>query len=229
MEIKPPWVDFYTFLGQAYHKTGQYKKERKIYRKAERDFKGTTDPDLFYFLTINELNEGDTVAANRYIMKFLSCSKTKSRTEAEINYWLGRIYSEAGMLDKAEKYYRNAVSLEPELPVWTRLLAFFLIDKELNINEGMELVEKALEINPDSYNNQHISWGFYKQGKYQESLEILQKSWDLRMEKDVYNHDHSVISKQQKRLLRIKRKINFFISDVSRVEYYSRPVETVLL
>ena len=34
----PSWVYNYTDLGYAYHKTGQYKKEKKLYKKAEQDF-----------------------------------------------------------------------------------------------------------------------------------------------------------------------------------------------
>ena len=49
-------------------------------------------------------------------------------------------------MDKADKYYRKALSLEPENPVRLNDLAYFLIDKDRNVNEGMELVEKALEI-----------------------------------------------------------------------------------
>ena len=30
-------------------------------------------------------------------------------------------------------------------------LAYFLIDKDRNINEGLELVDKALKISPDNY------------------------------------------------------------------------------
>ena len=40
---------------------------------------------------------------------------------------------------------------------------------------------------------------------------------------------YTFILKQQKRLLRIKRIINFVITDVSREEYFSIPVETALL
>ena len=69
-------------------------------------------------------------------------------------------------------------------------LAYFLIDKDRNINEGLELVDKALELSPDNYNYLHTKgWGLYKQGKYQEALEILQKSWDLRMKNAIYNHE----------------------------------------
>ena len=69
-------------------------------------------------------------------------------------------------------------------------LAFFLIDKDRNIREGLGLADTALKIFPDdSYLLDTKGWGFYKQGKYQESLDLLQKSWDLRMKKSVYNHE----------------------------------------
>ena len=61
---------------------------------------------------------------------------------------------------------------------------------------------KHLELSPDNYNYLDTKgWGLYKQGKYKEALDILQKSWDLRMEKAYITMKHSFISKQQKRLL----------------------------
>jgi hypothetical protein len=36
-------------------------------------------------------------------------------------------------------------------------------------------------LGPDNYNYLDTKgWGLYKQGKYQEAMEILQKSWDLK-------------------------------------------------
>ena len=32
-------------------------------------------------------------------------------------------------------------------------------------------------------------YGLYKQGKYNEALELLQESWDLRRERAVYDHN----------------------------------------
>jgi tetratricopeptide (TPR) repeat protein len=85
-------------------------------------------------------------------------------------------------LDKAEEYFRQALCLEPENPAWMRNLAYFLIDKDRNLNEAMELVNRALELNPDEYVSLECKgWGLYKQGRYQEALELLQKSWNLRL------------------------------------------------
>jgi tetratricopeptide (TPR) repeat protein/TolB-like protein len=182
--IKPPWVENYTNLGLAYHKTGQYRKEKNLYKKAEQNF--PDDPFLIYRQAIISLTEGDSVAANRYIQKYISLRKDRLESEAAIATNLAFIYSETDNLDKAEDYFREALTLEPGISLRINNLAFFLIDKDRNINEGMDLIEKAIELSPDNYLYLDTKgWGLYKQGKYTEALEILEKSWEL---KPVYNH-----------------------------------------
>ena len=185
--IRPIWVADYTELGNVYHKTGKYKEENSIYKKAEQDF--PDDVDLLYRQAILSLSERETVSSNQYIDKFISLSKNNSTPEEAITTNLAMIYEEADILDKAEEYYRKAFSVESENPVKMNNLAYFLIDKDQNIKEGLELADRALGINPDNYAAlDSKGWGLFKQGKYQEALEILQKSWDIRMEKAVYNH-----------------------------------------
>jgi len=129
------------------------------------------------------------VAANEYIKKYISISKERSVSEAEIAAGLTRIFTGFDLLDMSEKYHRQALRLDPENPDRLNSLAYFLIDNDRNINEGITLVDSALNSRPDNYNYLHTKgWAFYKQGKYQEALETLQKSWDLRREKAVYNH-----------------------------------------
>ena len=133
------------------------------------------------------LTEGDEKEVKDYIDKYISIRKENSAFEAAIATSLAGIYSEAGILDKAEEYYRQTLSLEPENPTIMNNLAWFLIDMDQNINEGMELIDKALELSPDvDYMLDTKGWGLYKQGKYKEALEFLQKSWDL---KPIYNHE----------------------------------------
>ncbi|HUX58971.1 MAG TPA: hypothetical protein VMV77_18510 [Bacteroidales bacterium] len=51
----------------------------------------------------------------------------------------------------------------------------------------MDLIDKALVLSPDNYNYLHTKgWGLYKQGKYEEALAMLEKSWNL---KPIYDHD----------------------------------------
>jgi tetratricopeptide (TPR) repeat protein len=185
--IKPAWVFNYTQLGDAYNKTGQYKKEKKLFKKAEQDF-----PDnlfLTYHMCLLAEVEGDTVNANKYFEKAIRLAREDSWTEPNSAAQMAFGYSDVGKKDKAEQYYRRALSMEPEKPKRMNDLAFFLIDNGRNVDEGVNLVNKSLELSPDNYIFLDTQgWGLYKQGKYDKALEIIQKSWDLRREKAVYDH-----------------------------------------
>lgn len=187
-DTKPRWVYNYTLLGIAYHATGQYQKEKKLYKKAEKDF--SNDAILTSRQAILSITKGDTAAANRYIKKYISIRKSSSATEAGILYNLAVMYSDAGVLDIAEKYHRKVLDLEPEKASRLAGLGNFLIIKNRNISEGLKLIEKALVLRPNDYLYLDVKGqGLLKQGKSQEALEILQKSWDLRMKNAVYNYE----------------------------------------
>jgi tetratricopeptide (TPR) repeat protein len=187
-DSKPSWINNYRFLGLAYHETGQFKKEKDLYRKAEEVF--PDNPDLIYRQAILSLTERDTISANLYIEKYKSLRKERSESDVVIYTYLARLYSEAGVFNKAEKYYRQAWSVEPDNPLRINNLAYFLINNERNIEEGLELANRALGLIPDDYVSLHAKgWGLYKQGKYKEAFELLQNSWDLRRKQAVYNHE----------------------------------------
>jgi TolB-like protein/Tfp pilus assembly protein PilF len=172
-------------LGGLYHKTGQYKKEKKLYNEIEKDYPDY--PDLIYRQAVLALSEGKTKKANEYIDRYISVSKKNSASEVQIASNLAGIYYEADIPDKAEEYYRKALSLEPENLTRIRNLAFFLIENDRNVKQGLDLVERVLKLNPDDYSFLDCKgWGLYKAGRYNEALEILQKSWELR---GGYNHD----------------------------------------
>jgi tetratricopeptide (TPR) repeat protein len=184
-DMKPPWVSNYTSLGLAYHKTGKYREEKNLYKKAEQNF--SDDPFLIHRQAIISLNEGDSVTANRNIMKYISLRKEGLASQAAIATDLAFIYTESEKLDKAEEYFREALTLEPERSVRINNLALFLIEKDRNINEGMDLIEMALGLNPNNYMYLDTKGlGLYKQGKYREALEILEKSYEL---KPIYDHE----------------------------------------
>jgi len=183
--IKPTWVFGYTLLGNAYHKTGEYRKERRLYSKAKQVL--PDDPVLISNQAVLALSEGGTEEANETIEQYISIHKEKSASEAEIATAVGYIYDEAEVYDKAEEYYRKALLLQPEDPEILNALAWFFIDKNININEGLELIDKALVSSPDNYYYLDTKgWGLYKQGKHKEALEYLEKSWDS---KPVYDHE----------------------------------------
>lgn len=186
--IKTSYVVNYIELGRAYHNSGQYRKEKKLYKVAGNDF--PDNPPLMASQAVLSLAEGDTAEANRYISKCILGWEEQSWAEAKILNSIAIIYSRGDYPDKAEEYYRKALSREPENTLWVNSLGFFLIDTDRNIEEGLDLIDEALLLSHDDYSLLYSkSWGLYKKGKYQEALDIMQKSWDLRMQNARYNHD----------------------------------------
>ncbi len=188
-EIKPFWVANYTSLGLAYHETGQYREEKDLYERAEKDF--PDNPILLYRQAILSMTEGDSAGSKIYIERYISVRRENAVPEANIMRGLADIYSKGGNLDKSESYYRKSLALQPENPVCMNALAYFLIDQDRNVNEGMGLIDRALALLDGGKAKIYLyldtkGWGLYKQGKYKEALEFLQKSWDL---KPMYNQE----------------------------------------
>jgi tetratricopeptide (TPR) repeat protein len=184
--LKDNW--FYPALGKMYHKTGQYKKEKKLYKEVEKISSDHTTAFFSWIIrnqAILSLTKENSVAANRYIKEFISVLKKNSSSEADIAEGLAVIYWSVEDLEKAEGFYRQALRLDPENPGRINNLANFFISNNRNLNEVSELMDKAMKLAPDTYDYYNYynyldtkGWGLYRQGRYLEALEILQKTWD---------------------------------------------------
>ena len=172
---------YYRDLGDAYHKTGQFEKEKSLYKKAEK----LVNDDVFDINSrqaILAFTEKDTAKAKYYIEKIVSLSKKNSIPESDIAIWIAWTYWMADIRNEAEKYFRKALSLNPENPGKMKTLANRLIDMNKNFDEAYELLDKAIKSAADKWNYYDYmdskAMGLYKQGKYNEALKILQKIYD---------------------------------------------------
>jgi AraC-like DNA-binding protein/TolB-like protein len=172
-------------LGETYHKMGQFKAEKKVYKEAERKIPDHSHESFSWIIrnqAIVSLSEKDTVTANIYIAKYISYMKENSVSETEIEKRLAFLYDNANMPDKAEKYYRRALLFEPENPGLLNEFAWFLARSNRKPTEFTNTIDKALKLATtkwDYYNYFDTKgYGLYKLGKNQEALEVLQKTWD---------------------------------------------------
>jgi tetratricopeptide (TPR) repeat protein len=113
--VQSEWVPNYTLLGSAYQKTGQYRKAKKLYKKAEKYF--PDDPLLIRRQAILALARGKTKQADEYLAKFESITKDEGASEALIQTRLGLIYEEAGKIEKAEEYFEMPLRWNQKTPV----------------------------------------------------------------------------------------------------------------
>ena len=186
--VKPPWPGNYSALAFAYYQTGKYRKAEIAQKEDARDF--PDDKTVLIQQAWLSWRKGDTVTVNKCVERLEAQFREESYPESVINGILGYFFSLGKIPEKAELFYRKALSLEPDNPIAMNSLAYVLINNDLNINEGNNLIEKTLVAMPDQYSFIHTrGWGLYKEGKYQEALSLLQQSWDLRMKQAVYDHE----------------------------------------
>jgi tetratricopeptide (TPR) repeat protein len=187
-DAKPSaFFPFYDELFLVYHRSGQYEEEKRLLQKAQKEL---PDYDFSYRNALLSFRDGDTIKGNRYVDEYLSVQKKNSSSEANIVANLGSLYSEAGMSEKAMEYCRKLLSLKSASVGDLNNLAWSMLIDDRTVNEVMELAERVLAQSPENYTALHRKgWALYKLGKYEEALKLLQKSWDLRINRAVYNHE----------------------------------------
>ncbi len=73
-------------------------------------------------------------------------------------------------------------------------MAFFLISNDIDIDEGIALINTAIAQDPENGTFLYtFGLGLYKTGNLEKSLETLRRSWDL---KSYYDHDHYILIKR---------------------------------
>ena len=191
------WIPTYTFLGRAYHKVGNHESEKEIYEIGLE-----IDPeahDIISLQAICALSLGDTTEASGYLTRYCNLMKEKGRADHEILNRLGNIYWNADISEKAEHYYREALELEPDNNIYKSNLARLLIEEDINIVIGLELVNQLLLLRPDYYAYQYTkAIGLYKTGRLKEALSLFEDSWDRRPS---YYHEHYLLIQEVKQAL----------------------------
>ena len=184
---KPERVDYYSDLVFAYYKAGRLVNAKRLLKNIEKEF-----PDETYLKYLNAFicyAEHDTIQANHYIDLIENSSAGNGSNEEYNLLGMGMMLSFGGITDKAEAYFRKALSLKPDDPGLENYLAYFLIDHNKNMKEGIDLIDNVIKTIPGHYEFLHTKgWSLYKEGKYKEALETLQKSWDLRRQNAIYDH-----------------------------------------
>ena len=180
------WVWLYEQLGYAYHETGRHRKELKVYRRALEVL--PEHPEILRRYAIHYFSVGDTARAAPYLERYRRKQEEEGWSEAEILDAFGDIYRDSGLLTQAIGTYRQAIEADQSFHWPYSNMGFILIDNDMDVEEGLRLLETALDLSPENHYHLHRKgWGLYKQGRYTEALEVLEGAWELR---PGYDHEH---------------------------------------
>jgi tetratricopeptide (TPR) repeat protein len=132
--------------------------------------------------------------------KFAECANVYSKGVAGIPnpekanwvlfYFRGICYERSKQWPKAEADLKKALALYPEQPHVLNYLGYSWIDQGANLDEGMEMIKKAVQQRPDDgYIVDSLGWAYYRIGNYEEATKQLERAIELKPEDPTIN-DH---------------------------------------
>jgi len=105
-------------------------------------------------------------------------------------YSRGIALERAGQWKRAEADLQHALGLKPDQPLVLNYLGYSWIDRGENLDRGLRMIEKAVELRPeDGYIVDSLGWAHYRLGDYASAVQYLEKAIELVPEDPTIN-DH---------------------------------------
>ena len=105
-------------------------------------------------------------------------------------YTRGIANERAGNWPAAEGDFREALKLEPDQPLVLNYLGYSMVEKHVNLDEALGMIEKASKAEPDDgYITDSLGWVLYRLGRYQEAVKPMLRAVELTPDDPVIN-DH---------------------------------------
>jgi len=91
--------------------------------------------------------------------------------------------------DLFESDLKTVIEVEPDNAYALNALGYFLADRDERLDESQIYLQKAHELKPeDAAITDSLGWLYYRQGKYIESIELLQKAYSLMPDTEIAAH-----------------------------------------
>ncbi len=92
-------------------------------------------------------------------------------------------------LDILEQDLRRIIAKDPEHSQALNALGYTLADRTDRYQEAYELIERALELNPDDfYILDSMGWVLYRLGRHEEAVRYLRRAMAIRPDSEVAAH-----------------------------------------
>ncbi|MCK5692456.1 MAG: hypothetical protein KAI08_06390 [Bacteroidales bacterium] len=193
-----PWAWTYILLGGAYHNLDSHKKEQKIFEEGVEIWPEQKST-FAYWQAICAVSQGDSTQAAYHLGEIRKILEQMGWPEGNILAWYAGVHDKGKSFELAEDYYRQAHALRPDDDYFAYEFALFLIENNIHLEEGMELITPLVVKDPTNASYLYTyGLGLFKQDQYQLAHEALSKAWDNN---PYYDHKVFRLSHQIKDIL----------------------------
>ena len=111
-------------------------------------------------------------------------------SNAELHFNLGTAYDKLDRFDEVVREMEQALELDPEHADALNYLGYSYADRGINVEEAVSLTQRAVALKPhNGYYVDSLAWAFYRVGRIDEALEMMQRAVTLVSDDPViYEH-----------------------------------------
>jgi tetratricopeptide (TPR) repeat protein len=185
--------DTYLRLGLVYQSLYDYAKSSEAFSKGIELAGGNASYTSYVALadSLDRMGKSDLARTQYETAYSMLSERIKHHPEDVFAYYmLGNVCDKLDKVDECEQNYKKAAELDTYFASAYNNLGYTWIERDLHIEEAVKLVQKALELEPDTgaYVDS-LGWGYFKQGKLDEALAELLRALKLdNTDPAIYDH-----------------------------------------
>jgi len=170
-------------LAYLYGRLGKNNQAVEMLREAVR--LDPNSPDYHYFLGVGYIDEKKLSAAEHELRRAVELQPEYH----EAYFRLGVVYDQQKKFDKFEKCMQKVVELNPGNASALNYLAYTYADRNIKLEKALELVNKALVLEPGigAYIDT-LGWVYFRMGRKEDALRELLLSAEKEKDFTVYGH-----------------------------------------
>ncbi len=135
---------------------------------------------LAYGSVLSDAKDYQAMAAN-YDKAVEVIGAVPKKSDWTIFFQRGIAYERLKQWDKAEPDFKRALELNPEQPQVLNYLGYSWVDKNMNLEQGIDMIRRAVELRPnDGYIVDSLGWAHYRLGAFDEAVTELERAIELR-------------------------------------------------
>jgi tetratricopeptide (TPR) repeat protein len=128
--------------------------------------------------------------ANEAYTQALGLFEVETQGQWFLHYARAICHERLGEWEAAEADFRAALELNPEQPQVLNYLGYSLVEKQIKLDEALDMIQRAAAARPDSgYIIDSLGWILYRLGRYEEAVGQMERAAEL-MPVDPIVNDH---------------------------------------
>ncbi len=128
---------------------------------------------------------GQNDAARKVLLEALQ----QIKEQPDLMYDLAMLAEARNDLDEMETYLRRLIIIAPQSQHAYNALGYSLADRNIKLDEALQLIQKANELAPDDpYILDSLGWVKFRLGRHDEAEQVLRRAFELRPDAEIAAH-----------------------------------------